>query len=143
MIPEHLFIHHSLTQDGKTVSMNAIRKYHTVELGWRDIGYHFIIELVNEEYEIFVGRAMNDSGAHCRQDGMNHKSLGICCVGNFDKDSPPEELWDLCVRLTKSLMAVFNIPSNRVYGHREYASYKSCPGKKWNMDLFRAELGGI
>lgn len=138
--PTHLIIHHSLTKDGQTVSWGAIRRYHTQDLGWMDIGYHFGIEQILDRVEILMGRMPTEDGAHTKEQGMNHTSLGICCVGNFDLVKPPKAQWKQCIRLCKSLVEIFNIPVANVRGHREFATYKSCPGNLWDMDIFRAEL---
>jgi len=140
VLPSKIIIHHSLTADGKTVSMDAIRYYHTKVKHWDAIGYHYLIELVKLHYEIFTGRMMTERGAHCR--GQNGDSLGICFVGNFDKEPPPEAQWKLGLRFVKSLMTVFNIPVEQVYGHRHFAR-KSCPGLYFCMDKFRAELSNM
>ena len=139
MRPSSIVIHHSLTKDGKTVSWDDIRRYHK-GLGWRDIGYHFGVELVDNEYEVMVGRMLNESGAHCKQEEMNYKSIGICCVGNFDDYAPPQAQWELTLRLVRSLMEVFYINRENVFGHNQFASYKTCPGKSFNMDTFRKGL---
>ncbi len=137
MIPGSIVMHHSFTADSETVSWGNIRRYHTEELKWRDIGYHFGIEDVGGRYEILTGRLLSERGAHCRQDGMNRKSIGICLIGNFDSDPPPDEQWDLAVRLVKSFQIVLSIPRDQVFGHREFASYKTCPGKSFSMTEFR------
>lgn len=140
MKPTNIIIHHSLTKDSGTVSWSAIRRYHVETLHWRDIGYHYGIELVGERYEILVGRLMNEAGAHCYQQGMNTKSIGVCIVGNFDEAPPSQELWDLTVRFVKSLCVTLDIHPLRVFGHREFAGYKSCPGTQWDMEKFRQEV---
>lgn len=140
MKPEYIILHHSLTTDGQTVSWGAIRSYHTNKLGWHDIGYHFGIEQIGKGYEILCGRMMNDIGAHCKQAGMNSRAIGLCFVGNFDNVAPPIEQWELGIRLVKTLMEVLGIPHENVRGHREFADYKSCPGLRFNLELFRSEL---
>lgn len=165
MHPDAIIIHHSLTPDGATVSWQAIRTYHTsyrrngkivtpeaardmmargltVEKPWRAIGYHFGIELVNNRYEILGGRSMTEPGAHCLDRGMNSHSLGICLVGNFDLAPPPQLQWDGAVDLVRSLMDIWKIKAERVFGHNEMAAYKSCPGKRFDMNRFRQNLRG-
>lgn len=137
---ERIILHHSLTKDSQTVSWDAIRQYHTVTLGWKDIGYHFGIERIGGHYEILIGRMMDQEGAHCRDHGMNRKSIGICFVGNFDLQAPPTEQWDLGVRLVKCLLSILAIPRSCVSGHCECSPHKGCPGKLFDLDKFRKEI---
>jgi N-acetylmuramoyl-L-alanine amidase len=165
MTPTHVTLHHSLTKDSGTASWQAIRRFHTshkcggdivpfkdvatlrdqgrhVSNPWRDIGYHYGIEAVNDHQEILVGRMMNETGAHCPQENMNRVSLGICFVGNFDIVMPPVDQWTLGVRLVRSIVDLFDIPFDNIRGHRDYNSHKSCPGKLFNVDMFRAAVKG-
>lgn len=135
-------IHHSLTKDSGTVSWGAIRKYHTDPNGpyrMKDIGYHYGIELIGEHYEVLQGRTLAEIGAHCYQVGMNSRAIGICLVGNFDVEVPSEGLLYQTARLVKMLIETFKIPIENVVAHRDYAA-KSCPGKLFDMEKFRARL---
>lgn len=140
MRPEYIIIHHSLTKDGNSVSWGAIRKYHTQTMGWRDIGYHYGVERVGDYYEILLGRLPDETGAHCRERNMNDSSLGVCCVGNFDLAAPPPEQFHKCLNLVRHLMSLYKISADKVLGHGELATYKSCPGKLWDMGFFRSLL---
>lgn len=136
MKPTHIVIHHSLTPDGSTASWNAIRWYHINTNGWSNIGYHLGVENISGYYEILLGRMLNETGAHCKEGGMNHTSLGICCVGNYDLMRVPDAMMDRLVELARSLMDTFHIPKENVKRHTDFASYKTCPGKMFQWSEF-------
>jgi N-acetylmuramoyl-L-alanine amidase len=146
MKPEYIIIHHSFTDDSKLMDWKAIKDYHIKVNGWSDIGYHYGIEGVDGKYLIMNGRNEDIEGAHCKDGGMNKKSLGICFVGNFDKYKVPVSQWDLGVLLVKGLIKKYKIPVVNVKGHGEVmreskASYiKTCPGLLFDMIKFRKEL---
>jgi hypothetical protein len=150
MKPTWIVIHHSATADSRTVSWDAIRKYHMETNGWNDIGYHCGVELVGDKYKVQFGRSPTIPGAHCKELGFNNKSLGVCLVGDFDSASPSQELWQQTVTLTNVLMKTYGIPVEQVVGHREVGAmagfdwqrgqYKSCPGKLFDMPALRAAL---
>lgn len=133
----HIVIHHSFTKDSQTVSWDAIRRYHKDVMGWSDIGYHFGMELVGNEYIIMAGRPLNMKGAHCKEEGMNSKAIGFCFVGNYDEIAPPTEMLIKGAEYIKGLMDTFNIIPANVRGHRDYATYKSCPGRLLDMTILR------
>ena len=164
MTPTHIIIHHSLTKDSGTVSWGAIRHYHKsyacngtiiseelanelaaegkpIKVPWVDIGYHVGVELVNEDYEILLGRMPHIPGAHCARGGMNAVALGLCAVGNFDVVKPPHEQWLLTMKITNYFRKIYKIPIVAVSGHREFDPSKTCPGNLWDMDRFREDLG--
>lgn len=160
MIPKRIILHHSAIDDGSNVDWRAIRRFHTsyrydgrivdkteaiklvkegkqVEAPWSDIGYHFGIEWITDSYEILVGRMMNKMGAHAQ--GENYDSLGVCFVGNYDNYPVPDAMWHRGILLVRSLIEVFGLSSNDVYGHNQFST-KTCPGKEFDLDAFRSAL---
>lgn len=163
MIPKQIILHHSLTKDNQTVSWGAIRKYHKsyayngkiiskeeadyciasgqhVKKPWKDIGYHFGIELIDNSYEVLIGRMPNVQGAHCR--GHNKDSIGVCFIGNYDVKTPSKEMINKGVSLITYLCEVYGISSDHIYGHREFAS-KTCPGTHFDLDDFKSQVDKI
>ena len=126
---EAIVIHHSLTKDGKTVSAQAIRRYHMDTLGWTDTGYQFLVEDINGQWEGLIGRGLDKAGSHTKQQGMNRKAIGVCLVGNFDVQQPDEGmLLFTAKKIVVPMMKAFHIPLHAIYPHRKFATYKSCPG---------------
>jgi len=138
MNPTRIILHCSATEDGRTVSWSAIRRFHVEQRGWADIGYHFGVELVNDGYEILLGRFPERMGAHCQN--QNFDSLGICFVGSFDASSPPPAQWERGVKLAAWLCRRFIIGADKVFGHREFDPQKTCPGLAFELSRFRNDL---
>lgn len=136
----HVVIHHSLTKDSGTVSWGAIRDYHVNVQGWRDIGYHYGIELVNDKVEVLLGRMLHEVAAAVKESTMNTRGVHVCIVGNFDIAAPIKPVWTKAVDLTAFLCELLDIPTSNVMPHTHYAPYKSCPGTKFDMPRFRNEV---
>ena len=119
-----VIVHCAATPEGRDVKTEEIKRWHTEERGWSDIGYHWVVEL---DGSINEGRSEDINGAHCR--GHNSDSVGICYVGGSDsegnpKDTRTEEQKDSLVTLIKDILDRHS--EAEVYGHRDF-SEKACP----------------
>lgn len=138
--PQYLVIHHSLTRKSPNPkTWEAVNKYHKTKFNFPSslglyIGYHYWIE---DNGRIIQARLDTDPGAHCKEQNMNFKSLGVCMEGNFDIEKP-EDVQIFALRdLMKKLCATYKIPKNKIMFHRDYATYKSCPGKLMDRNFIR------
>ena len=119
-----IILHCADTPEGREVSTAEIRRWHTEERGWSDIGYHWVVEL---DGSIHAGRPEERSGAHCK--GHNRDSIGVCYVGGSNSDGDPK---DTRTPEQKSALASLlseildRYPEAKVYGHRDF-SEKACP----------------
>ena len=59
---DKIILHCTATPEGRDVSVNAIKKWHT-DKGWSDIGYHYVVSLDGLVEE---GRPVVRQGAHVR-----------------------------------------------------------------------------
>lgn len=139
LLPTEIVVHHSDTLDGPEVSWGAIRKWHVEHNGWRDIGYHAGCELVGDRYEILMGRAWNEEGAHVV--GHNRLALGFCFVGDFTKTPPPPTQLTSGAKLLRYWMWLFSIPIERVYPHKALnPDLTECPGAAFPWPLLHELL---
>jgi len=145
--PHFIMVHHSLTADGATVSWAAIERYHRETQKWADIGYHAGLERVEadpqspEAFQALIGRREDWTAAACKEGEMNRLALHVCVVGNFDLEAPSEALLArLCSRILRPWMHRYRLPASSIVGHRDYAHYKTCPGKLFDLDALRRRL---
>ena len=126
-----IVIHHS----GNADSVDKIRDLHVNKNGWDDIGYHFMI---SREGEVFIGRAVDVIGAHVQ--GHNSDSIGICLIGNFDREEPCEHQLNALEKLIGRLMEDFLLESDCIKLHRDLNPEKSCPGRNISKEKILCNL---
>lgn len=120
-----IIVHCSATKEEQDIKTETIRDWHVNGNHWKDIGYHYIVEL---DGSIHNGRAESIAGAHCS--GHNADSIGVCYVGGVAKDgkTPKDTRTDAqkqsLLKLLKELKAKY--PNATIHGHREFAA-KACP----------------
>lgn len=127
-VTDSVVIHCSATPEGRDNSAADIRAWHKAR-GFEDIGYHYVIRL---DGTVEAGRREDLVGAHCREHGMNRRSVGICYVGGMSADMkyPKDTRTDAQKKSMKTLVDKlrnkYSIPAGRVFGHRDFAR-KACP----------------
>ena len=132
-----IIIHHSASQDCSIAyDWDGILRYHVChpERKYRNIGYHAGIEMVDGVYQVVLGRPLMYDGAHCKN--YNEDSVGICCVGDWEKDTPPWQVYELCSDLCRFYYMRLGIPMKRIFGHHDFAQ-TDCPGGNFDMLLLR------
>ena len=78
---DKIIIHCSATPEGRDVKTSEIKRWHVEDNGWRDIGYHFVIEL---DGSIHKGRAV---GVLCRR--LQNTRPFILAWRHAPKAAPP------------------------------------------------------
>lgn len=122
----YLVVHHSAVAVDS--SAEAIAAYHIDHNGWPGIGYHFLIHWDGRiEYVADISEIRYNVASR------NHEVVGICLVGNWMAESPPDPALHSARTLTAALRAVLGRELPLV-GHRDIAlpgHGTACPGDTW------------
>ncbi len=131
----HIIVHHTGAEEKDT---EQVRRYH-LSLGWRDIGYHYVIE---RDGRVVPGRSLDLPGAHCKAAGMNFKGIGVAVLGNLNNHPPLPLQEGALENLVRSLQQRFGIPAANMLGHREVpGAATDCPGRFLDMERLRSLIG--
>ena len=107
--------------------VNEVRRWHTQDRGWSDIGYHYLID---RDGTVVEGRPIERTGAHVK--GHNKTSVGISLFGGhggsqddkFSEHFTPEQ--DRALRKLIAQLRMEYPSITKVRGHNE-VSPKMCP----------------
>lgn len=143
-----IVIHHSATASGNAAIFD---EWHREGNNWDGVGYDFVIgngsNSGDGEVEVTYRWQQQKTGAHCGGtpgNWANRDGIGICLVGNFDKEEPTQQQMQSLARLVRFLQKRYDIPQNRIYGHGTTpgARITDCPGRRFPMAKFKSMLSG-
>lgn len=134
---DNIIIHHSATIEN--ASVEAIKRYHVEHNGWKDIGYHYIID---NKGVVHKGREDKTIGAHAK--GNNKHSIGVCVVGNYENIMVDKIVLESLVLLLKRLCETYSLSGGTILGHRD-VNRTTCPGKHLYglLPWVRTQVGSI
>ena len=118
-----IIYHHSENRK----NIKDIFDLHYYRYRWACIGYHFVID---KKGKIYQTRDLDIAGSHTH--GFNQNSIGVCLIGNFDKEKPTKDQFDSFVKLVKTLNLEFEI--KETIGHSQ-AVYKQLKHYFWKLNL--------
>lgn len=131
---QRIVIHHSATD---VATVKALDRYHReVRRMENGLAYHFVIGNGKGmgDGEIAVGSRWTRQlpGGHLASEKQNQSSLGICLIGNFEKDRPsPAQMRQLTL-LVKSLMKRCQLKPSAVQTHcQAHVGHTRCPGRNF------------
>ncbi|MFI8304114.1 N-acetylmuramoyl-L-alanine amidase [Streptomyces sp. NPDC085927] len=114
------FVHHTASGNNYTCAqapsvIRSIYRYHTGSMGWRDIGYNFLVDKCGKIYEGRAGGVANPvMGAHTL--GFNSNTMGVAVLGTFDSTKPPAAAVTGVAQLTAWKLGLHGMdPSAKTY----------------------------
>lgn len=128
---DRITIHHdgidaftSTSREAAARRLEQIRQAHLNRKGepFGDIGYHYAIDPAGR---VWAGRDTAWQGAHVA--GQNPGNLGICMLGNYNRQQPNGAQRAALDRFVRFQMSRLNVAIGRVKTHKELAQTE-CPG---------------
>ncbi|MFB7335438.1 peptidoglycan recognition protein [Streptomyces adustus] len=114
------FVHHTASGNTYTCAqapsvIRGIYRYHVKSMGWRDIGYNFLVDKCGNIYEGRAGGVTKPvRGAHTL--GFNTDSMGIAVLGTYGTAEPAAAAVTAIARLTAWKLGLFGAnPSGKTY----------------------------
>ncbi len=136
----NLSVANSYSQAEAAGLIRSMHRYHTVSLGWKDIGYNVLIDRFGNVYEGRKGGFERGViGAHAAN--FNTGSFGVSVIGNFTSSQATPAAIDALTRVIGAKSAIHGIDPTGVttrmgngtarptiVGHRDVGS-TACPGR--------------
>ncbi|WP_020120757.1 N-acetylmuramoyl-L-alanine amidase [Streptomyces canus] len=141
------FVHHTASGNGYSCTQAAslirgIYRYHVKSMGWRDIGYNFLVDKCGNIYEGRAGGVAKPVlGAHTL--GFNSNSMGIAVLGSYGSKKPPAAVTTAIARLAAWKLGLHGAnPKGKTYlksgGGNRYPK-----GKKVRLNVISGHRDGF
>lgn len=141
---KYIVIHHSATRVGNACIMD---RYHKNKRHMKNgLAYHFVIDngtCGKRDGQVEEGKRWKLQlwGGHVRQQWLNNSGIGICLVGNFDKQTVSKKQFAALRKLVAKLSRTYGIPISCIKGHKDFRGEKTvCPGKRFPMSRLKKSL---
>lgn len=134
--PNKITVHHTVTPNNAADGAHWVRqvqRWHMIDNGWADIGYHF---LISWDGTIYRGNPEDRIGSHARN--FNSGNLGIALIGRYDTGNPSEAQVKALTQMLRYLGDKYSIELNRtqIKGHGEWSNQATaCPGQNLRRQL--------
>ncbi|MEU3098675.1 peptidoglycan recognition protein, partial [Streptomyces sp. NPDC006967] len=141
------FVHHTASGNNYKCSqapslIRGFYRYHVRSLGWRDIGYNFLIDKCGRIYEGRAGGVAKPvKGAHTM--GFNSKSTGIAVIGSYGSRKPSKSAVKAVSRLTAWKLGLHGMnPKAKTY-LTSGGGYLYGKGKKVRLNVISGHRDGF
>ena len=120
----YIAIHCTATQPEASIA--SIQNYWKNNLGWKNPGYHFIIDRFGNVVNLLPIELVSNG-----VQGYNSQTINISYVGGIDKSGKPKDTRteaqkQSILKLLKELRVKF--PKAKIQGHRDFPNVKkACP----------------
>ncbi|MZF84988.1 N-acetylmuramoyl-L-alanine amidase [Streptomyces sp. SID5643] len=141
------FVHHTASGNNYRCSqvpslIRSIYRYHVKSMGWRDIGYNFLIDKCGKIYEGRAGGVAKPVlGAHTL--GFNSNSMGIAVLGSYGATKPSKSAVKAVARLTAWKLGLYRMnPKGKTY-LKSAGSNLHRKGKKVRLNVISGHRDGF
>lgn len=136
-----IILHHSEGPEGASVA--ELRAKHVQQLGFDDIGWHWIVTRAGGWWHLEPGRDEGRVGAHDK--GENEGSIGVVLCGDYVRQVPDPVAWCMLVAAVADLCRRHGLGPDQVEGHGEDEPPGEpgtlCPGI--DMPQLRCDVAGV
>jgi N-acetylmuramoyl-L-alanine amidase-like protein len=121
-------VHHTAVVLGDNANapgrLRQHQQYHQGTHGWIDIAYHLSVDRKGNIYELRDPNLVGDTATS--YDPAGH--FLVVCEGNFDEEEITEEQLNGAALAFAWAAMQYNIPADRLAGHKDASGDTSCPG---------------
>lgn len=128
--------------DNVKAQINRLRTADYIMNGQNDINFHYLIERLDEDYEVVIGRPLS---AMCEYDdipdNINRTAVHVGMMGNFNYKIPGNRFYQqMAYKIISPLVQQYHIQRDRILLHDEVSIKEDleCPGKLFDKQKLLA-----